>query len=130
MLCIPNELKEKEKLEIIEGGIKEKIEKEKNIFNLITLFGMDNIIKLIKLCPGLTYDSLINKIFGIFGNYILGGPKKNNDITSIIKIIDKKINLYESFIHLIREENESQLLYLFGIINIENKLFFYSFHYI
>lgn len=91
---------------------------------MISLFGINNIIKLLKFCPGLKYDYLIYKIYHFFENYYLDSKKETNDVSDIIKLMEKKNKLSELINYLIEQEKERHLLYLFAVINVENKLLF------
>ena len=50
---ISNELKENEKLDIISNEIIKAMQNENNIYKWISLVGINNIFKIIKICPGL-----------------------------------------------------------------------------
>ena len=45
-------------------------------------------------------------------------------MSDIIKIVEKKIKLFELIDHLIEQKKEKELIYLFYVINVENKHFF------
>ena len=124
---VPKELKEKEKLKLLSKGIVEQIQNENNIFKCISLIGINNILRIIKFCPGLQYYSLLDRIYLFFENYYFNNfdtKKENDEIHDIIKKIENNFKLSELINSLIHQKNERILLYLFGIINLDNNMMF------
>ena len=93
---IQNELCNEKKEQIIFNKILQKINDETNFYKFIALHGINNIIKIINVTPGLKYYKLIKKAYSFFENYYFNGNNsitgKTDKIMKIIKSLEKKVN--------------------------------------
>ena len=103
----------------------DEIEKEDNLFKLISLYGLKNILQIMNICPGLKYFSSINLICTLFEKYYF-----NNIKTEELKIINEILNnrIKETLIYKLLEsfnlkDEEKKLFLIYYIININKDSF-------
>jgi hypothetical protein len=119
---VPNELKEKEKFDILSKKIIEQIENENNFFKIVSLIGINNIFKIIKFCPGLQF--YLNEIYIFFENFYCDIKNEKSELNDMFKKLENKFKFSELINSLTKQKNEQKLLYLFGLVNLDNKMVF------
>ena len=122
LLKVDTEGKNEEKsLELIEKNLLSNLNKETDLFNFISYYGLFSIVKLYKVWNWIKLDNDINTFYDCFIAYL-----ENNKINfdeKYFNSLEESLNLYNFAYTFTQVKNKSKIFSFVGLINISNSKF-------